>query len=113
MNAKETPDPWVLVAGDFNRKGGMDRANLALAEYLLELNTPIHLVTHRVEPGFEKHPLARVHLVPRPAGSHLLGAYLLSSHAQRIARGVLRQWPRAQVVVNGGNCIWPGINWAH
>jgi glycosyltransferase involved in cell wall biosynthesis len=91
----------------------MDRANLALAEYLLEQGIPVHVVTHQVDACLAKHPLAEVRLVPRPAGSYLLGQFPLSFHGRRTARSVLKKWPRAQVVVNGGNCIWPGINWAH
>jgi glycosyltransferase involved in cell wall biosynthesis len=113
ISSPEMTAPWVLIAGDFHRRGGMDRANLALAEYLLELKIPTHLVAHQVDANLSKHPLAQIHPVPRPAGSHLLGAFLLSSYGRKIARRVSQQHAQAQVVVNGGNCIWPGVNWAH
>jgi glycosyltransferase involved in cell wall biosynthesis len=61
----------------------------------------------------EQHPLAKVYRVPRPAGSFLLGEFPLALQGRRIARKVVNGWQGAQVVVNGGNCIWPGINWAH
>ena len=105
--------PWVLVAAGFHRNGGMDKSNLALAEYLLEREIPVYVIAHGVEPHLEQHPLAKVCLVPRPAGSFLLGEFPLAYKGRTIARRVLKQWPRAQVVVNGGNCVWPGINWAH
>ena len=113
MTSSDTPAPWVLVAGGFHRKGGMDRANLALAEYLLEQNIPIHVIAHQVEACLAKHPLAEVRLVPLPLGSYMLGQFPLGFHGRRTARRILKKLPRAQVVVNGGNCIWPGINWAH
>jgi len=91
----------------------MDRANLALADYLLESRIPVHIVSHGVEPHLERHPLATVHLVRRPAQSFLLGEFALSLRGHRIARQVLDRRPDARVVVNGGNCLWPDINWAH
>jgi len=105
--------PWVIVAAGLHQKGGMDKANLALADHLLEREIPVHLVTHSVEPSLAAHPLATVHLVGRPAGSFFLGEFSLEARGKKVARQVLRQHPQAQVVVNGGNCVWPGINWAH
>ncbi len=105
--------PWVIVAAGVHQKGGMDKANLALADYLLEREVPVHVVTHSVDPSIEKHPLATVHLVARPAQSFFLGEFALEARGKKVARQVLRQHPSAQVVVNGGNCAWPGINWAH
>jgi glycosyltransferase involved in cell wall biosynthesis len=105
--------PWVIVAAGLHQKGGMDKANLALADYLLEREIPVHVVTHSVEPSLEQHPLATVHLVPRPMQSFFLGEFALEARGKKVARRVLRDHPTAQVVVNGGNCVWPAINWAH
>lgn len=105
--------PWVIVAAGFHQKGGMDKANLALADYLLEREIPVHLVTHSIEPSIQEHPLAKVHLVARPAKSFFLGEFALEARGKQVARQVIREHPSAQVVVNGGNCVWPGINWAH
>ncbi len=113
MNSHDSRTPWVIVAGGFHQKGGMDKANLALADYLLEREIPVHLVTHSVEPSLASHPLATVHLVPRPAQSFLLGEFALAVRGRKIARRIMRLHPSAQVVVNGGNCVWPGVNWAH
>jgi glycosyltransferase involved in cell wall biosynthesis len=106
-------NPWVIVAAGFHQKGGMDKANFALADYLLEREIPVHLVTHSVDPLLERHPLATVSLVPRPGNSFYLGEFALAARGKQVARQILRQHPSAQVVSNGGNCIWPGINWAH
>ena len=105
--------PWVLIAGGFHSRGGMDKANAALAAYLLERETPLHLVAHQVDPEFSQHPGVRVHLVPRPAGSFFLAEWFLDRSGRAAAQQVVSQWPRARVVVNGGNCIWPDINWVH
>ena len=113
MSHPETSPPWVIVAGGFHHKGGMDKANLALAEYLLEQDVPVHLISHGIEPHLASHPLATAHLISRPAQSFLLGELALAVRARIIIRGIVRKWPLARVVVNGGNCIWPGINWAH
>jgi glycosyltransferase involved in cell wall biosynthesis len=105
--------PWVIVAAGFHQKGGMDKANFALADYLLERGTPVHLVSHSIDPSLAVHPLATVHLVARPAQSFFLGEFALAARGRKIARQAIRENPSAQVVVNGGNCVWPGINWAH
>ena len=105
--------PWVIIAAGIHQNGGMDKANFALADYLLEREIPVHLVTHDVDPSFQKHPLATVHLVALPAKSFYLGEFALAARGRKVARRILREYPSAQVVSNGGNCVWPGINWAH
>ena len=37
---------YLLVAADFVKTGGMDRANFALADYLAKQDYPIHLVAY-------------------------------------------------------------------
>ena len=101
---------WVLVAGDFTPLGGMDRANLALAQYLAGRG-PVHLVTHRASEDLAAHPNVVVHRVPRPFGRHMLGEPLLGWAGRRWARRLARDGFR--VVVNGGNCLWPDVNWVH
>jgi glycosyltransferase involved in cell wall biosynthesis len=108
-----SPSPWVLVAGGFHLKGGMDRANLMLAQYLVEQGTPINIVCYSIDPDLARHPLVTVHLVSRPANSYFLGRPLLDFVGRRTARRVQRRWPDARVLVNGDSCLWPGINWVH
>jgi glycosyltransferase involved in cell wall biosynthesis len=91
----------------------MDKANLALAQYLVEQGTPVNIVCYRIESDLARHPLATVHIVSRPAKSYFLGAPLLDFTGRRIARNVLSHCPSARVLVNGANCLWPGINWVH
>ncbi|MFO0850419.1 MAG: glycosyltransferase family 4 protein [Gemmataceae bacterium] len=100
--------PWVLVAGDVAPTGGMDRANLALAEHLAARG-PVHLVTHRAADALAAHQNVTVHPVPRPFGRHFLGERFLARAGVRVARRI----PGARVVVNGGNCRWPDVNWVH
>jgi glycosyltransferase involved in cell wall biosynthesis len=99
------------VTGDFVRTGAMDRANFALARHLANQGFKTHLVAHQVDRDLAESPNIIVHRVPRPAGSHLLGAPLLdrAGHfwAQRIrAQGGL-------VLSNGGSCVRADVNWVH
>jgi len=105
--------PWVIVAAGVHFRGGMDKANAALASYLLAAGTPVHIVAHDVDPLFLEGRAARVHLVPRPAGSFAIGEFLLERRGLRVAREVVMQSPETRVVVNGGNCAWPDVNWVH
>ena len=105
--------PWVIVAGDFHRQGGMDRANAELATYLVEQKIPVHLVGHRVDRALAEHPLVATHPVPRPGGVHLFNDWFLESFGRRVAERVTSEWPGARVLVNGGNCCWADLNWVH
>src|SRR5262245_20040931 len=104
---------WVLVAGGFHQQGGMDKANAALAEYLIANQIPVELVAHQISPEFLERPEVSTHIVPRPAGSTLLGELLLEKRGRSAAEKVVATYPGSRVVVNGGNCNWPDINWVH
>lgn len=106
------PAPWVLVCGGFHRLGGMDRANLALAEALLEQGREVHLVGHNISPDLLENSRIHATIVPRPVGV-LLAEGSLKRAGIRVATEVSRRWPATRVVVNGGNCPWPDINWVH
>jgi glycosyltransferase involved in cell wall biosynthesis len=104
--------PWLLVAGDFSPFGGMDAANRALARHLAGLNgAEVHLVAHHVAEDLAQAPAVRTHLVPRPLGSHLLGAPLLARAGRAWAARLGRAG--ARVLVNGGNCSVGDVNWVH
>jgi glycosyltransferase involved in cell wall biosynthesis len=102
--------PWLIVSGDFTPWGGMDRANFALAARLACTGHEVHLVTHRADQALARCG-AVVHCVRRPAGSHALGMPWLARAATR--RATELQGRQVQVVANGGNCTWPGIDWVH
>lgn len=104
---------WVIVAGGFHRGGGMDKANAALARYLLRCGHEVHVVAHRVDDDFRRLQNCVVHDINRAAGSVLLGSPLLQWAGWRIASRVTAEDPTAHVIVNGGNCAWPDINWVH
>lgn len=104
--------PWVIVAGGFHDLGGMDKANSALARYLLEQNVPVHLVGHRISDEFRQSG-ATIHLVPRPLNSYLLGEQALDFQGRQVARKIKSQFPNAIVVANGGNCLSADVNWVH
>jgi glycosyltransferase involved in cell wall biosynthesis len=106
-----TARPYVIVAADFIRTGGMDRANYALARHLARHGHETHLVSFSVAPDLAAEPNVRVHIAPRPAGKHTLGGPFLGSLA--IAES-LRAGSGAQLIANGGNCLVPGaVNWVH
>src|ERR1700693_1453232 len=110
---KGTPEPWVLVAGGFHLKGGMDRANAALATFLASRGHRVDLVAHEVAPTLTAIEGVTAHIVARPAGSFFLGDAMLHRRGRVVARAVKAKSPDARVVVNGGNCTWPDINWVH
>ena len=101
---------WVIVAGDFAPHGGMDRANLELARFLAK-DDLVHLVGHRVSDEVGKLPNVSVHLASRPFGKHLLGKPFLAASGKRWAKQLSQDGYR--VIVNGGNCSFPDVNWVH
>jgi glycosyltransferase involved in cell wall biosynthesis len=104
--------PWLLVAGDFVRTGGMDAANHALASYLARSGRETHLVAHRVDDDLASLPGVVFHRVSRPLGSHLLGFPLLDRAGRKIASQLESRGVRT--VVNGGNCRAEGAaTWLH
>ena len=76
---------WVLVSGDFWRRGGMDRANYELARWLVDRGDRVHLVAHRVDDGLASSRGVEVTLVPRPLGAHAVGFVLLDRAGVRVA----------------------------
>ena len=104
---------WILVAGDFHRAGGMDRANAELASYLCSAGVAVHLVSYRVEPELAANPNVRVHLARRVAGAHSLNRRRLDRLGCAVGSSVIARAPGARVLVNGANCEWPDINWVH
>jgi glycosyltransferase involved in cell wall biosynthesis len=104
---------WLFVAAGFHFRGGMEKANAAMASYLLDRGASVHVVAHSVDPLFLRHPHATIHLVPRPLNSFALGEFGLDRRGREVAQKLLVASPAARVVVNGGNCQWPDINWVH
>ena len=100
---------FILIAGDFTPLGGMDRANHALAAFLARRGDDVTLVTHRAWPDLAALG-AKVVTVPRPLGSHLLGAPLLSAAGERAARHAA---PGTRVIANGGNADTGDVVWVH
>jgi glycosyltransferase involved in cell wall biosynthesis len=97
----------------------MDAANHALASYLARSGRETHLVAHRVAPELAALRGVRVHRVPRPLGSHLLGFPLLAAgarlHASVQSGAVIHHGrPLREVVTlaNGGNFVGRAT-WLH
>ena len=104
---------WVIVCGGFHRRGAMDRANAALAEYLVTGGSRVHLVAHDVDPGWLADPRAEVAVVTRPAGSVMAGELALERRARRVAAALRRGGRSVRVVANGGNMAGADVNWVH
>ena len=113
MTHDRFPREWVIVAGGFHDTGAMDRANAALASHLLERGARVHLVGHEIDARFTEHGHARCHVVPRPRAAAPLAESLLSRRGLAVATAITAVSSDARVVVNGGNCPWPDINWVH
>jgi glycosyltransferase involved in cell wall biosynthesis len=90
----------------------MDRANYALAQALLDQGREVFLVGHHIAPELLSNPRVHATVVARRLGV-LMAEGKLRREGMRVARQVTRRWPGARVVVNGGNCPWPDINWVH
>jgi len=102
---------WLLVTGDVGRRGAMDRAHLALAEYLSRRGDEVHVVAHSASEELQSLAGTRVHVAPKPAGSVALGSPVLDAVGRYWARRLSARG--ARVVVNGGNCLWGDVNWVH
>src|SRR5689334_6328914 len=89
----------------------MDMANLALAGFASRAGYSVEIVAHQVDPSVRDWPSTQVHLVKRPMGSSLLGGPLLAARGKAVGKHV--RTANGMVVVNGGNCAWPGVNWVH
>jgi glycosyltransferase involved in cell wall biosynthesis len=113
QSACGNPPTWIMVAGDFYRAGGMDRANAELAAYLCSSGANVHLVSFRVDPELAANPRVRIHAARRIGGAHFLGQRQLDRLGRSVAADVIARRPGARVLVNGVNCAWPDINWVH
>jgi glycosyltransferase involved in cell wall biosynthesis len=101
-----------MIAGGFHTLGAMDRANYELAWHLADkMKAKVDLVSHAVQAPLVNHQNVTWHHVPRPLKSYAIGDCLLGWKGGRIAKQLNRHKP--QVIVNGGNCSWPGTNWVH
>jgi len=101
----------AVVASDLVPTGGMDMPNLALAAHLARRGHEVHVVTYRADPSLAEAPGVRLHRVPKPFDSYMLGAPLLASKGLLVARDVLKAGGR--VIANGGNCPAGDVNWVH
>ena len=106
-----TPEAFALVSGDFVKTGGMDRANYALASYLARRGRTVHLASHRADQEILNEGKVTLHRVAKPLNSYLLAEPMLARAGRRLASNVAASGGR--VVVNGGNCDWPDVNWVH
>jgi glycosyltransferase involved in cell wall biosynthesis len=110
---RERRDPWLLIAEGFHSRGGMDKANAALANYLAAQGIPVHLIAVSVDPEVSGKPGVTATSAQIAAGWPSLGRFHLARLGHAMALRLTSQLPNARVVVNGTNCNWPDINWVH
>ncbi len=89
LSRARTP-AWVLVAGDFHREGGMDRANAEFATYLCAAGVTVHLVSYRVDGELASHPQVHVHLAKRVSRVHFLARRQLDQLGCKVAADVIK-----------------------
>jgi glycosyltransferase involved in cell wall biosynthesis len=108
---REAPALYLLVAWDFVRTGGMDMANYALASYLADAGSEVHLLAASASDDLTARPNVHFHSIRKLAGSYFLSAPILDNAGRRLAARISREGGR--VLVNGGNCSWGDVNWVH
>ena len=102
---------YLLVAADFIKTGGMDRANFALADYLAKQKYQIHLVAYQIDTELLDYSNITFHPVPKLLNSFFLSGPLLDRFGRFWANRLEKNGTR--VVINGGNCQSSDINWVH
>lgn len=90
----------------------MDKANLALCQYLLSVGRSLHLVAQRIDEDLRVHTGVKTYQASTPLNSIFLGERNLAALAHQVAATVASN-ENAIVLSNGGNFAWPGVNWVH
>lgn len=103
--------PFLIVAPNVVPTGGMDRANMAVAEHVAKLGIELHIVAYSVHPSLLEYPHVTHHKVGKILTSETLSEPLIDHTGRKHAREVSRRGGR--VMVNGGNCRWNDVNWVH
>lgn len=112
-NGRERRDGWLLVAEGFHSRGGMDKANAALANYLVSQGVPVHLIAFSIDPEIAGKPGVTCTTAQIAGRWPSLGRFRLARRGRAMALRLTSQSCNARVVVNGINCNWPDINWVH
>ncbi|WP_394838051.1 glycosyltransferase family 4 protein [Pendulispora rubella] len=104
---------YAIVAGDFVKTGGMDRANYALASFLARAGRSVTLIGFRADTELTSNRNVEFRAVVKPKNSYTLaGPFLASSGMFQFARRFASRH-ETTFVVNGGNCSLPAVNWVH
>jgi len=82
---------YLIIASDFVKTGGMDRANFALADYLARKGEILHLVAHRVVDELSKFSNVKIHKVPLILDSRFLGEPFINRKGYQIAQELSAQ----------------------
>jgi glycosyltransferase involved in cell wall biosynthesis len=101
---------YLIFTSDLVEHGGMDRANLEMARYVVEQGHPLHIVAHQISKRILDLPGVQAHYVPRPFRFGVVGERGLEFFGRRLAASLPRG---TRIIVNGGNCAVDAVNWMH
>jgi glycosyltransferase involved in cell wall biosynthesis len=110
---RERRDSWLLIAEGFHSRGGMDKANAALANYLVSQGVPVHLIAFAIDPEVAGKPGVTFTSAQIAGRWPSFGRFRLARRGRAMALRLTSHLPNVRVVVNGINCNWPDINWVH
>jgi glycosyltransferase involved in cell wall biosynthesis len=91
----------------------MDKANAALADYLVSQGIPTHLVAVSIDPAVGARPGVTCETAPVLPRWPSSGRWSLARRGRASALRLTRDSSNLRVLVNGINCNWPDINWVH
>jgi glycosyltransferase involved in cell wall biosynthesis len=91
----------------------MDKANAALAKYLVSLGVPVHLVAFSIDRDLGNQSGISCTSLRVSGRWPVLGRFVLAWRGRSTALKLTSHSRNACVVVNGANCNWPDINWVH
>jgi glycosyltransferase involved in cell wall biosynthesis len=91
----------------------MDKANAALANYLISEGLAVHLVAFTADAALTGQPGITCTTAQMSGRWPSLGRFRLAQIGHAAAVKLTSHFPDARVVVNGSNCNWSDINWVH
>jgi glycosyltransferase involved in cell wall biosynthesis len=91
----------------------MDKANAALANYLVSQGIPVQLVAFSVDRELRSKAGVACTIAQTAGHWPSLGRFYLARRGHAEALRLTSHSKNGRVLVNGINCNWPDINWVH
>jgi glycosyltransferase involved in cell wall biosynthesis len=104
---------WIVVAAGFHKRGGMDKANYAWAEFLAGSQQRVHLVAHDCDESLAELARVSTTIVAKPLNSLFLGEFGLDRAGRAAKRRFEAEGYTVCLVANGSNCLEGDVNWVH